>query len=55
MNFNKNLKFTPVVKDPVRFPKVQTKIEDIFKENFDSSIKVLQLQIVKTLTKNIKK
>lgn len=55
MGFNsKNLKFTPVIKDPVRFPKVQIKIEDTFKKNFDSSLKVLQIQIVKTLTKNIK-
>ena len=51
----KSLKFTPVIKDPVRFPKVQIKIEDAFKKNFDSSLKVLQIQIVKTLTKNIKK
>lgn len=52
-SFN-NLSFTPIIKDPVRFPKIQNRIENTFKDNFDKSMKVLQVQIVKTLTKNIK-
>lgn len=50
-----NLKFSPVIKDPVRYPKVQTRVENQFKENFENSLKVLQIQIVKVLTKNIGK
>ena len=51
----KGLKFSPVIKDPVRYPKVQTRVENQFKENFENSLKVLQVQIVKVLTKNIGK
>lgn len=40
-------KYTP--QDKVRFPKVQKKLEDEIKNNFDSSLKVILVQITKIL------
>ena len=40
------------LKDPVRNP-VQKKLEDIFKSNYEKSLKVMQVQVVKTLKQGI--
>lgn len=46
-----NLRFA-AEKDPMRYPKIQRPIEDEFKSNFSKSLKVIQVQIIKTLTKH---
>lgn len=40
-------KYTPV--DPIRFPKIQKKLEQTIKDNFESTLKVMVLQITKAL------
>lgn len=35
--------------DPIRFPKVQKRLEDEFKKNFDSTLKVITVGITKIL------
>jgi len=46
-------KYTPV--DPVRFPKVQKKLEEQIKTNFEATLKVIQVKVAKILKNDTNK